>query len=223
MQTLINNNQINRPAATSVDYPMNGTEDKKNSLKAAYRQLFKENRDLDAFHNASVDSSYLNGQLTTRELICKLICSDMYINYILSVNSNYRFVELCFERVLGRSALQEEIFQWSSLLASEGLESFAKKLTSCDEYFAAFGNNRVPYRRSEKISPSLQGLPAFPKELSSKRYMGEGMINQYYPTPFSVPTKVPAWAGKAGAVLAVAGSIEIARILVTLALSAYGS
>ena len=221
MQTYVNNNYINTPPRTSENYEVNGA-DKSLNLQAAYRQLFKANRDLEMFHNSAVDSAFLNGQLTTRELIRQMICSDMYINYILSVNSNYRFVELCFERVLGRPATQKETFTWSSLLASEGLEAFADKLTNSEEYVAAFGNDTVPYRRSEKVSPSAQGLPALPKELSAKRYQGEGMVNQYTPMPYIVDS-TPDWAKKVGAVITVAGVIEIGRIIVTLALGAFGS
>ncbi|MEM7348039.1 MAG: phycobilisome rod-core linker polypeptide [Chloroflexota bacterium] len=152
--------------------------DKKLRLKATYRQLFKENRDFTSFHNVAIDSAYLNGTLSTRDLVCKMLCSDMYINYILSTNSNLRFVKLCFERVLGRTATQTETFQWSSLLASKGLEEFAENLTNCDEYDQAFGDHIVPYRRSERISSSAQGLPAFPKELSAKRYLGKGSTYQ---------------------------------------------
>ena len=221
MQTCVNNNYINTPPRASETFDLGGA-DKSLNLQAAYRQLFKANRDLEMFHNTALDSAYLDGQFNTRELICKMICSDMYINYILSVNSNYRFVQLCFERVLGRPASQSETFTWSSLLASEGLESFADKLTTSDEYVAAFGNDTVPHRRSEKVSPSDQGLPALPKELSSKRYQGEGMVNQYTPMPYIIDL-TPAWAKKVGAVLTVAGGIEIARIVITLALGAFGS
>lgn len=221
MQTLINNNLLNTPPTTSENYRINDA-DRQLSLKATYRQLFKDNRDLAAFHNAALDSAYLNGELNTKELVCKMICSDMYVNYILSTNSNYRFVELCFERVLGRIATQTETFKWSSLIASEGLEAFADKLTTSDEYDQAFGNDIVPHRRSEKMSPSDQGLPALPKELSAKRYQGEGLINQFTPTPYFMD-RTPDWAKKAGAVLIVAGSIEIARIIIMLALSAIGS
>ena len=174
------------------------------------------------FHNSALDSAYLDGQFTTRQLINKMICSDMYINYILSVNSNYRFVELCFERVLGRTATQRETFTWSSLLASEGLEVFADKLTKSEEYTNAFGDDTVPYRRSEKVSSSAQGLPALPKESSIKRYQGEGLVNQYTPMPYIVDN-TPDWAKKVGAIITVAGVIEITRIILTLALGAFSS
>ncbi len=221
MQTLINNNLLNTPPTASDNYRIDDA-DRALSLKAAYRQLFKDNRDLDAFHSSTLDSAYLNGEINTRELVCKMLCSDMYVNYILSNNSNYRFVELCFERVLGRFATQAETFQWSSLIASEGLEAFAKKLTHSNEYNQAFGDDIVPHRRSEKMSSSDQGLPALPKELSAKRYQGEGLINQLTPTPYFMD-RTPAWAKKIGAVLIIAGSIEIARIVIMLALSALSS
>ena len=124
-------------------------------LQGVYRQLFQENRDFNFFYNSHLDSQYLNGDLTVRELVRECICSDiMYTNYILVMNSNDRFVQLCFERVLGREATQAETYSWSSLLASEGLRSFAEKLTDSDEYKAAFGDYTVPYRRSLNLSPS---------------------------------------------------------------------
>lgn len=221
MQTLVNNNIINVPPTTSEAYRLDSS-DRALSLKAAYRQIFKDNRDFEAFHMPTVDSAYLNGEITTRELVGKMLCSDMYVNYILSTNSNYRFVELCCERVLGRVATQAETFQWSSLIASEGLEAFADAITSSDEYSSAFGDDIVPHRRSESMSPSDQGRPALPKELSAKRYQGEGLVNQFTPVPYFVD-RTPEWAKKAGAVITVAGAIELTRIVITIALSAFGS
>ena len=148
--------------------------DRRGFLDATYRRLFKENRDLDFFRNEQLDSAYLNGELTTRQLVSQLLSSEMYQDYIFSVNSNFRFVALCFERVLGRPATDAETRIWSSLLATEGLQSFGEKLVNTDEYLAAFGEYNVPTRRSQKLSPSDQGLPALPAEASVKRYDGPG-------------------------------------------------
>ena len=84
-------------------------------------------------------------------MICELLCSEMYRDYILGVNSNYHFVNLCFERVIGRPAEQQEKYQWSSFLATECLRAFAEQLTGSDEYIAAFGDNIVPSRCSLKL------------------------------------------------------------------------
>jgi len=109
MQTLANTTQLNSGALPIHDQD---SDDQKLILKGLYRQLFKENRDFDFFHNSLLDSKYLNGDFTVRDLVREFICSDMYTNYILAMNSNYRFVQLCFERVLGREATQAETFRW---------------------------------------------------------------------------------------------------------------
>ncbi len=234
MQTSINGAQLIRPEylgagdpISSVDTQDRGasTGTRQATLDAAYRRLFKENRNLEYYRNEKRDSRFLNGQLNTREMICEMLCGDMYATFILPTNSNFRFVSLCFERVLGRSATQGEVFKWSSLLASEGLNAFAEKLTSSDEYIAAFGDDTVPYRRSVGLFSSEQNMPALPKELSIKRYTGPGNENQYYPSGPSTwdNGQPPAIARKAGAVLAVAGAMELVRIVATVAFEAFGT
>ena len=107
--------------------PVQDYADRSSCLQGIYRQLFKENRDLDFFHDSRLDSMYLSGHISTRQMVCELLASEMYRDYILEVNSNYHFVSLCFERVLGRPPEDQEKFEWSSFLATEGLNSFAQK------------------------------------------------------------------------------------------------
>ena len=233
MQTLANNNQV-IPVASNGGIRLESGDasgiktftkmDKADCLQAVYRRLFKDNRNIDFHHNESLDSAYLNGEITTQELVRELICSDMFVNYILATNSNYRFVQLCFERVLGRPAIQSEVFKWSSLLASKGIRTFADQLTGSDEYMNAFGPYQVPSRRSIKLSPSDQDLPALPKELSIKRYQGEGNEAQFNyigaANPLWEGSMPPAIIRKVGAVLTVAGVIEVTRVLLIVALGA---
>ena len=234
MQAAAINNQIIRSARASEfcttsdrNSDMVAGNNKEVSLKAAYQRLFKDNRDLAFHHNAALDSAYLNDQITTRDLVRELMCSDMYVNYILAVNSNYRFVELCFERVLGRKATQPEILTWSSFLATEGLQAFARKLTDSEEYIAAFGNYVVPYRRSLQLSTSDQGLPALPKEASSLRYTGPGNDLQYLLLSQSVLRwqggSLPEPVRKIFAIVTIAGAVEVARVLAVIAWSAFSN
>jgi len=195
-QLQIDNSQLN--ALSKADRVQN--------IQAVYTQLFKANRDLVHHHDDRLESLYLNGQLTTRQFIIELLNSDMFVNYIFATNSNFRFVELCFERVLGRKGAKSEIYKWSSLLASQGLPAFSEQLVNSDEYSAAFGDNLVPFRRSRYISSSNQGLPALPKELSEKRYQRSDLMG--------LP---PELIRKAGAVVTVAGVIELVRIVATVA------
>ncbi|MBE9029968.1 phycobilisome rod-core linker polypeptide [filamentous cyanobacterium LEGE 11480] len=188
--------------------------DRAAALEGIYRQLFKENRNFDFFRDASLDSAYIDGRLNTREMVRELLCGEMYRDYILGVNSNYHFVQLCFERVLGRPPEQTEKFQWSSLLASEGLNAFATKLTNSAEYTAAFGDDAVPSRRSLRLFTSDQNLPALPKEQSTKRYTGDGIaIEDYFGSTFRWEGRMPPkLVQNAGSVLIVAGVIELVRI-----------
>ena len=226
MQTLATRSSIIRPTLEAHDELLK-TSTPQERLQAVFRQLFKENRDLDFFHTDNIDSAYLNGELTTRELVCALLQSEMYRDYILMVNSNYRFVALTFERVLGREASGDEQRVWASLLATEGLAGFAKALTSCDEYIAAYGDDEVPTRRSANLFSSRQCLPALPKEASAKRYKGNGSVSTIGLGP-DISTwrwegsKPPKQLRKAGAVLTVAGVIEVTRVVLTLVASALG-
>jgi len=222
VQTLATNLDIINPGLAASDGFFDSDSDKTNrkgTLKAVYRQLFKENRDLEFFHNDAVDSAYLNGELTTRQLVLKLLTSEMYRDYIFCVNSNYRFVDLCFERVLGRPATDGEKRVWSSLLATSGLGRFAEQLVYSDEYSEAFGEHNVPTRRSLKLSSSHQGLPALPASASVKRYDGPGRKSQFFPTHYSFPSdprrdQAAAYAAAAlGAGFAVFALFEVFRIL----------
>ena len=197
-------------------------------LKGVYDQLFKENRNFDFFHNATLDSEFLDSQLTTREFVCELLCSEMYQDYILSVNSNYHFVQICFERVLGRPPIGKEKYEWSSLLASEGLRAFAEKLTSSQEYLDAFGENGIPNRRSFQLFSSKQCTPALAKEQSIQRYTGPGNEEQMYGGYYGSIWKwqagmPPEQVRKIGAVITVAGAIEVARVLLTIVFAALTS
>ena len=231
MQTLATNLNIVNAAPAESDGWFNSADPttRADRLKAVYRQLFKENRDLDFFHNFALDSAYLKGNLTTRQLVMSLLSSEMYQDYILSVNSNYHFVALCFERVLGRPATDAEVRGWSSLLATEGLNHFAKQLVDSDEYLAAFGEDDVPTRRSQKLSPSLQGIPALPESASRKRYDGPGRTNPKLLWYGSSQSLLP-WEGgqppklvrQVATVLAIAGGIEVARLFLTFVTNALG-
>ena len=69
-------------------------------IEAAYRQIF--------FHAFKADrepfleSQLRNGQITVRDFVRGLLLSNTFNNSFYSKNSNYRFVEQCVQRVLGR-------------------------------------------------------------------------------------------------------------------------
>jgi phycobilisome rod-core linker protein len=83
-----------------------------------------------------------------RDFIRKLLLSDSFRRLNYDTNNNYRFVELCIQRVLGRSPYnQKEKLAWSIVLATQGLQGFVNELLSTEEYYQAFGDYTVPYQR----------------------------------------------------------------------------
>jgi phycobilisome rod-core linker protein len=66
----------------------------------------------------------------------------------VETNSNYRVVELCLKRILGRAPYnKDEEIAWSIKIATVGIQGFIDILIDSEEYQANFGDNTVPYQR----------------------------------------------------------------------------
>ncbi|MDB9527631.1 phycobilisome rod-core linker polypeptide [Oscillatoria sp. CS-180] len=117
-------------------------------IRAAYRQIFNEQQQIAAHRQVTLESQLRNGQITMRDFIRKLLLSDSFRRLNYETNSNYRFVELCIQRVLGRPVYnQQEKLAWSIVLATKGLQGFVDELLATEEYIRFFGENTVPYQR----------------------------------------------------------------------------
>ncbi len=80
-----------------------------------------------------------------------LLLSDSfrYLNY--DANNNYRIVEMCVQRVLGRDIYNErEKLAYSIVLADKGFEAFVKLLVNSDEYIENYGDTIVPYQKTSR-------------------------------------------------------------------------
>jgi phycobilisome rod-core linker protein len=119
-----------------------------NIIRAAYRQIFNEQQMIAAHRQVTLESQLRNRQITVRDFIRQLLLSDSFRRLNYDTNNNHRFVELCIQRVLGRSPYnQQEKLAWSIVLATKGLQGFVDELLSTDEYLQAFGDYTVPYQR----------------------------------------------------------------------------
>jgi phycobilisome rod-core linker protein len=105
-----------------------------------------------------LESQLRNGQITVREFIRGLATSDHFRRNNFDTNNNYRFVQMCVQRILGRDIYNDrEKMAWSIVLATKGLNAFIDELVNSDEYLTTFGESIVPYQRRRVIPHRNQG------------------------------------------------------------------
>jgi phycobilisome rod-core linker protein len=136
-------------------------------INAAYRQVFfhafKWDREI------ALESQLRNRQITVRDFMRGLLLSNTFLDSFYSKNSNYRFVEHCIQKVLGRKVYSNaEKIAWSAVVMTKGVKGFVDDLLNSDEYIENFGDNTVPYHR-RRILPS-RAIGETPFNITSPRY-----------------------------------------------------
>lgn len=127
-------------------------------IMAAYRQIFNEQQMLDSYRQRFLESQLRAGQITVKDFIRGLVLSDSFRRLIYDCNNNYRFVEICIQRLLGRNVYSDrEKLAWSTVLATQGLQGLIDKLLSSEEYLSNFGYDTVPYQRRRILPQHAQG------------------------------------------------------------------
>ncbi|NEO94276.1 MAG: phycobilisome rod-core linker polypeptide CpcG, partial [Moorea sp. SIO3G5] len=129
-------------------------------IEAGYRQIF--------FHAFASDrepfleSQLRFGQITVRDFIRGLLLSETFKTSFYDKNSNYRVVEQCVQRVLGRDIYGErEKLAWAVIIATKGIQGFVDQLLDSEEYMENFGYNTVPYQRRRVLPGRPQGETPF--------------------------------------------------------------
>ncbi|NJL88337.1 MAG: phycobilisome rod-core linker polypeptide CpcG [Leptolyngbyaceae cyanobacterium SM1_1_3] len=154
------------PRYYSTDNILSGTE-MDSLIDAAYRQMF-----FYAFRwdrEVALESQLRTGQITVRDFIRGLMLSKTFRDSFYDKNSNYRFVEQCIQRVLGRDPYSEqEKIAWSIVVATKGIQGFADALLNSEEYIKSFGYNIVPYQRRRVLPGRAEGERPF--NIKSPRY-----------------------------------------------------
>lgn len=115
---------------------------------AAYRQVFNEQQLIASNRQTFLESQLRNNQITVRQFIRGLVLSDSFRRLNYETNNNYRFVEMCIQRILGREVYDNrEKLSWSIVLATKGIKGFIDALLGTEEYLTNFGDDSVPYQR----------------------------------------------------------------------------
>lgn len=144
---------------------------------ACYRQIFSEHQILSVTRDPFIESQLRFNQIKVKDFIVFLLLSDSfrYLNY--DVNNNYRIVEMCVQRVLGRDIYNErEKLAYSIVLADKGFEAFVKLLVNSDEYSENYGDTIVPYQRRRIIAQRSKGEVPF--NLKTPRMNSEYSVKQ---------------------------------------------
>lgn len=129
--------------------------DIQNIIWASYRQIFSEHEILRFNRQVTLESQLKNGSITVRDFIRGLIKSEAFYRLVVSVNNNYRLVDITLRRLLGRSSYnKEEEIAWSIVIGTKGIGGFIDALIDSEEYTQAFGDNTVPYQRKR-----MEGRP----------------------------------------------------------------
>lgn len=127
-------------------------------IMAAYRQIFHEQHMLESNRQKALESQLRSGQISVRDFVRGLANSDVFRRMVFEVNNNYRFVELCVQRILGRQVYNDrEKISRSMTIASQGYGAFINELLNSEEYLENFGDSIVPYQRRRTLPKQLSG------------------------------------------------------------------
>ncbi|MEB3227326.1 MAG: phycobilisome rod-core linker polypeptide [Synechocystis sp.] len=147
------NQGVSRQRQQTKIFKLVSTFDKvavKNAIRAAYRQVFE--RDLEPYvinaEFTALESKLSNAEITVKEFIEGLGCSELYMKEFYAPYPNTKVIEMGTKHFLGRAPLnQKEIQQYNQILASQGLKAFIGAMVNGMEYVETFGEDTVPYRR----------------------------------------------------------------------------
>lgn len=205
-------------------------------ITAAYRQIFHEQQMLSSHRQVALESQLKTGQITVKEFIRGLATADVFRRLNYDVNNNYRFVELCVPRILGRQVYGDrEKIAWSIVLATKGLHGFIDELINSQEYRDNFGDDTVPYQRRRILPQRAQGELPFermarygtdyrnklphPSQLRwSSNQRAEGLFGQFEPFDWDTFVRRANWSVVGGL-----GVVLFVLITVALAVSASAS
>jgi phycobilisome rod-core linker protein len=197
-------------------------------IESAYRQIFNEQQLINANRQKTLESQLIRRQITVRDFIKGLLLSDSFRRRNYEVNNNYRFAQMCVQRVLGREVYNnQEKLAWSTVIATKGLVGFVDELLNSQEYLENFGEDIVPYQRRRIIPQRDQGdlpfarMPRYSADYRQKlEAMGYFKHTDIY-QPYQLDD-VPQFARLIGKIITITGAGLIVLGLVAIALSAWG-
>jgi phycobilisome rod-core linker protein len=138
-------------------------------IREAYRLVFNEQLLLRFNRQITLETRLANGSIAVRDFIRELVKSERFYTLVVGVNDNYRLVEICVKRLLGREPYnQEEKIAWSIKIGTLGFHGFVDALLDSEEYIQAFGDNIVPYQRKRMEKRPFTFVPRYGEDYREK-------------------------------------------------------
>ncbi len=197
----------------------------------AYRQIFNEQQIIKANRQTVLESQLKSGQITIRDFIRGLATSDNFRRRNFEVNNNYRFAQMCIQRLLGRDVYNErEKIAWSIVIANKGLNGFIDELLNTAEYLDNFGYDTVPYQRRRILPQRSLGEQPFarmPRYGADYRQQLEklGYFQGKAPLTYRWAWQrqpYPTWMGLTGKIIVITGAGIVGLLSLAVILAAWG-
>ncbi|MEB3294748.1 MAG: phycobilisome rod-core linker polypeptide [Synechococcales bacterium] len=136
--------------ATPVElWSTSSSEDVQAVIRAVYKHVLGNPHVMDSERLVVAESQLGDRSLSVREFVRAVGKSEFYRSRYFESCAPYRFVELNFMHFLGRPPeSQAEISEHIVRCVTEGYDAEIDSYLDSDEYQSAFGENTVPYRRS---------------------------------------------------------------------------
>ncbi len=136
---------------------------------AAYRQVFNEQETLQFNRLVTLETQLRNRAITLRDFIRGLAKSERFYRLLVEPNNNYRLVQVCLRRLLGRDSYsQDEEIAWSIVIATQGFNGFVDALIDSEEYTRCFGDQTVPYQRKRMGDRPFSFTPRYGEDYRDK-------------------------------------------------------
>ncbi|NJM69844.1 MAG: photosystem I reaction center subunit XII [Scytonema sp. RU_4_4] len=146
--------------AESVELRPNASEEELQVIiRAVYRQVLGNAHIMESQRLTSAESLLRNGDITVRGFVRAVAQSELYRSLFFDTSSSYRFIELNFKHLLGRAPLdQAEISEHVQTYNQQGYEAEISSYVDSDEYIQSFGENVVPYSRSNRTQTGMKNV-----------------------------------------------------------------
>lgn len=190
------------------------TSEVEDLIWAAYRQVFNEQETLKFNRQIALETQLKNRAITVRDFIRGLAKSDRFYSLVVEPNNNYRLVELCLKRLLGRTPYnQEEEIAWSVQIGTLGWHGFVDALLDSEEYTQAFGNDTVPYQRRRMTERPFSFTPRYGEDYRDR--LPQPTPSQFAPFQWEKFLRQSDWATVSGLLVGLAGFIGVFLALTT--------